>query len=234
MCSRYLLTSPPEAVRSYFRTTNQLDFPPRYNIAPTQPVPIVRASRVGPEQVLVRWGMIPAWVKNPGEFATLINARSETAAEKPSFRGPLRHRRCLVPTDGFYEWTGRPGAKQPHLIRPVGGEGRVGHLMAMAGLWEHWLGADGSEIETMAILTVSANALVSGIHDRMPVILAPADFDRWLDCAPGSAAPVFDLLAPATEGLLEIIPVSTRLNNSRNEGPELLEPPTATIGRKLL
>jgi putative SOS response-associated peptidase YedK len=209
MCSRYMLTSPPEAVRTYFRTGNQLEFPPRPNIAPTQPVLIVRAGLDGsPEQHLVRWGLIPAWVKNPGEFTTLINARSETAAGKPSFRGPLRHRRCLVPADGFYEWTGKAGAKRPHLIRPAveAGAGEDGHLMAMAGLWEHWVGADGSEIETMAILTVAANTTVSSIHDRMPLILAPEHFARWLDCTPGSAAHIGDLLVPATELHLEIIP----------------------------
>jgi putative SOS response-associated peptidase YedK len=225
MCSRYSLTSPHEAVRAYFKVTGgngDAPFPPRYNIGPTQPVLIVRNSaRQERELTLVRWGMIPSWVKNPGEFATLINARSETAAEKPSFRGALRHRRCLVPADGFYEWSGSKGAKQPHLIRPKAAEG-AGHLMALAGLWENWVGADGSEIETMAILTTAANTTVATVHDRMPVILAPADFDRWLDCTPGSATPVGDLMAPASDDLLEIIAVSRQLNNVRNEGAQLL------------
>ena len=231
MCSRYSLTSPPEAVRSYFRSTNQLEFPPRYNIAPAQPVLIVRASHSGAtEQVLVRWGLIPGWCKDPAKLSTLINARAETAAEKPSFRGPLRHRRCLVPTDGFYEWTGRPGAKIPHLIRPKSHDGR--HLFALAGLWETWHSADGSELETMAILTTAANATMAPIHDRMPVILAPAEFPRWLDASPGSAVPVLDLLAPAPDTLLEIVPVSPRLNNVRNEGPQLWLPPSGTIADK--
>jgi putative SOS response-associated peptidase YedK len=209
MCSRYSLTSPHEAVRSYFRTVNGLEFPPRPNIAPTEPVVIVRADRRGrPEQTLVRWGLIPAWVKNPAEFATLINARSETAAEKPSFRGPLRHRRCLVPTDGFYEWTGQPGAKKPHVVRPPVEPGMPPALFAMAGLWEHWLGADGSEVETMAILTTEANATVAAIHDRMPVVLAPADFDRWLDCTPGTATDIMDLMRPAPAGLLEVAAIA--------------------------
>lgn len=219
MCSRYTLTSPPEAVRSYFRTEAAEPFPPRYNIAPTQPVLIVRnAPRAARELRLVRWGLLPPWVKDPREFATLTNARSETAAEKPSFRGALRHRRCLVPTDGFYEWTGAAKAKTPHLIRakadPAGS-----HLMAMAGLWENWVGADGSELETMAILTTAANATMSTIHDRMPVILAPDQFDHWLDCTPGSADGVMDLLAPSGDDLLEILPMSVKVNNSRNEGP---------------
>lgn len=222
MCSRYSLTSPPEAVRRTFGTFNVEQFPPRYNIAPTQPVLIVRHSlRHQRELVLVRWGLIPSWVKEPASFATLIIARSETAREKSSFRASMRHRRCLVPTDGFYEWTGEKGAKQPHLIRPKGGE-----LMAMAGIWEHWLGADGSELETMAILTVRANRTMQPIHDRMPVILAANAFDTWLDCRSGSAEAAAELLVPAPDDLLEIVPVSRTLNNPRNEGPEVQNPPT--------
>lgn len=240
MCSRYSLTSPPEAVRAYFGHGEAHEFPPRYNIAPTQPVAIVRQGPKGTRELaLVRWGLLPPWVKDPREFATLINARSETAAEKPSFRGALRHRRCLIPTDGFYEWTGKPGAKQPHLIRAKASVGsNQGHLMAMAGLWEHWVGADGSELQTMAILTVGANATMSAVHDRMPVIVAPDQFESWLDCRSGSASDVRDLMVPAPEALLEIIPVSTTLNHVRAEGPSVQEPlnshPSKTIGSKLI
>lgn len=220
MCSRYSLTSPPEAVRSYFGAFVREEFPPRYNIAPTQPVHIVRNDHKGArELVLVRWGLIPSWVKQPAEFSTLINARSEGAGEKPSFRAALRHRRCLVPTDGFYEWTGEKGEKQPHLVRRKGGG-----LFAMAGLWEHWIGADGSEIETMAILTVAANSAIRPIHDRMPAIVARDAFDFWLDTRSGKADLAQAVLQPAPAGLLEIIPVSRRLNNPRNEGPDLLGP----------
>lgn len=220
MCSRYSLTSPPEAVRAYFGTANQLVFPPRYNIAPTQPVLIVRNDVRGDrEMTLVRWGLIPSWVKDPREFSTLINARSETAAEKPSFRGAMRHRRCLVPATAFYEWTGAPGSKQPHLIRP-----KAGGVFAMAGLAEHWVGADGSELETMAILTTAANRSMQALHDRMPVILDPAHFALWLDCAPGTSKGLEGLLQPAPDDLLEFVQVSPRLNNPRNEGPELVQP----------
>lgn len=223
MCSRYSLTSPPEAVRSYFGVKSAEPFPPRYNIAPSQPVHIVRLNAASErELVLVRWGLIPSWVKDPREFAMIINARSETAAEKPSFRAAMRHRRCLVPTDGFYEWTGPSGNKTPHLIRP--GPGAGGTLMAMAGLYEHWLGADGSEIETMAILTTDANPTMRPIHDRMPVIVPPKHFERWLDCRGGTAVTIMDVLAPAPEGLLDIIEVSRKLNNPRNEGPDVQEP----------
>lgn len=219
MCSRYSLTMPPEAVRAFFGLVEIYPFPPRYNIAPAQPVGIVRRGPRGREFALVRWGLIPPWVKDPREFATLVNARAETAVEKPSFRGAMRHRRCLVPCSGYYEWTGRAGAKMPHLIRP-----REGGLMALGGLWEHWLGADGSEIETMAILTTAANAGVAPIHDRMPAIIAPGDFEAWLDCRSGSAVDVLSLLAPAPDDLLVATALKPLLNNPRAEGPELWTP----------
>ena len=223
MCSRYSLTSPAEAVRGYFKLKEVPDFPPRYNIAPTQPVAIVRQDFQAAHQfALVRWGLIPGWVKDPREFSTLINARAESAAEKPSFRAALRHRRCLVPANGFYEWTGRAGHKLPHLIRRP-----QAALMAFAGLWEHWLGADGSEFDTMAILTVAANATVSAVHDRMPLILAEADFNRWLDCRGGSAEGIGDLMEPEPADRLEIVQVSPKVSNFRNEGPELWTPTEA-------
>ncbi|MGQ0672698.1 MAG: SOS response-associated peptidase [Hyphomicrobium sp.] len=225
MCSRYCLTSPPEVVRVYFGHRNVEDFPPRYNIAPSQPVAIVRFDPRGTRELeLVRWGLVPAWVKDPRAFSMLINARAETAAEKPSFRAALRHRRCLVPVDGFYEWAGPAGAKTPHLIRPRSAGRAAGTLMAFAGLYENWLGADGSEFQSMAILTVAANATLSVIHDRMPAILSPEHFETWLDCRPGSATGIADLLRPADDDLLEIIEVSRKVNSSRNEGPELQEP----------
>jgi len=220
MCSRYSLTSPHEAVRRYFAYANEAVFPPRYNIAPTQPVAIVRLDARGKrEMALVRWGLVPSWVKDPREFTTLVNARSETAAEKPSFRAALRHRRCLVPADGFYEkWTGAAGQKQPHLVAP-----HARGPLAFAGIFENWLGADGSEFESMAILTTGANATMARIHDRMPVILAPDAFPIWLDCKPGTAEPVLDLMRPAPDGLLSIVEVSRKLNNPHNEGPEVQE-----------
>ncbi|MCP4779803.1 MAG: SOS response-associated peptidase [Hyphomicrobium sp.] len=220
MCSRYSLTSPPEAVRAYFRYDNEAVFPPRYNIAPSQPVAIVRDTHNGGRELaLVRWGLIPSWVKDPREFRMMINARSENAAEKPSFRAAMRHRRCLVPTDGFYEWTGAAGAKRPHLVRQ-----REYGPMAMAGIYEHWQGADGSEMESMAILTTAANQSMSNLHDRMPVIIAPEHFDAWLDCSSGSAEVILALLHAPPEDLLQIVEVSRKLNNPRNEGPEVQEP----------
>jgi putative SOS response-associated peptidase YedK len=220
MCSRYTLTSPPEAVRAYFRYANEAEFPPRYNIAPSQPVAIVRDTpRGGREMALVRWGLIPSWVKDPRAFKMLINARSESAVDKPSFRAGLRHKRCLVPADGFYEWTGNAGAKRPHLVRP-----RQGGPMGLAAIYENWLGGDGSEIETMAVLTTASNAAMSALHDRMPVIIQPEHFDLWLDCRPGTTGDIVHLLAPPAEDLLDIVEVSRKLNNPRNEGPEVQEP----------
>ncbi|MGH1418432.1 MAG: SOS response-associated peptidase [Hyphomicrobiaceae bacterium] len=224
MCSRYTLISKPEAIREWADAADTLLFPPRYNIAPTQPVTIIRTGLSGArEMALVRWGLIPSWVKDPREFSTLINARSETAHEKPSFRASLRHRRCLIPADGFYEWTGKPGAKQPHLIAPKAAKSPL----AFAGLWEHWLGGDGSELETMAILTTAANEDMGGIHDRMPLILNPEHFSLWLDCRSGSAEDIRHLLVPPPNGLLSIRPVSKSVNNSSNEGPDLHVPPQA-------
>jgi putative SOS response-associated peptidase YedK len=188
MCSRYSLTLPPEAVRSYFRYDNEAVFPPRYNIAPSQPVAIVRNTPTGGRKMaLVRWGLIPGWVQDPRAFKMLINARAEPAAEKPSYR-------------------------------------RAGGPMALAGIFENWLGADGSEIETMAILTVAANAAMSALHDRIPAIIAPEHFDTWLDCRPGTATDIVELLTPAPEDLIDIIEVSRALNDPRNEGPEVQEP----------
>jgi putative SOS response-associated peptidase YedK len=225
MCSRYSLTSPAEAVRAYFAARGDHAFPPRYNIAPTQPILVARRSERGDrELVLVRWGLIPGWVKDPRTFSTLINARSESVLEKPSFRASVRHRRCLVPADGFYEWLGPAGAKRPHLFRP-----RSGGLLAFAGLWEHWLGADGSELETAAILTVPANATVAPIHDRMPAIVPPEHISAWLDCREVKADLAVALLGPAPASLLEVVEVDPRLNNVRNEGPELQRPPIGKL-----
>lgn len=201
------------------------DFPPRYNIAPSQPVLIVANDPRGKREArLVRWGLIPAWVKDPRSFAMLMNARGETAADKPSFRGALRHRRCLIPASAFYEWTGARGSRQPHLIELKGRD-----LFALAGISEVWLGADGSEIETMAILTTAANGDMAALHERMPVILEPADYARWLDCSSGSAVGISDLLGPLPDGLITITAVDPRLNNPRSEGADLQTPVITTL-----
>lgn len=225
MCSRYNLTSPPDAVRAYFGLVDSDTFPPRYNIAPTQPVAIVRNSPAGNRELrLVRWGLIPGWVKDPRDFALIVNARVETMTEKPSFRGALRHRRCLVPANGFYEWNGPSRARTPFLFRPP-----THGLMAFAAIAEHWLGADGSEMETMAILTVPANSAVAPFHDRMPLIVRPEAFGRWLDCRSGETSSIADLLAAPSGNELECLEVNPELNRVDREGPGLLRSPTPRL-----
>ena len=221
MCSRYSLTSPHEAVRAYFKYEGEHVFPPRPTIAPTEPVGIVRNSPAGVREfALVRWGLLPPWVKDPREFSTLINARSETVTEKPSFRGAIRHKRCLVPADGFYEWMGEKGSKRPFRFGRADGGG----VFAMAGLYEQWMGADGSELESMAILTTDANAFMAPIHDRMPVILDPKDFELWLDCRPGTADPILNLLHPPADDFLEAIAIPGKLPSNRVKPPSKPEP----------
>lgn len=225
MCGRYSITSPPEAVRRVFGYPEQPNFPPRYNIAPTQPVPIVRRAAAGEgrrEFVLVRWGLVPSWAREIGS-KPLINARSETVADKPAFRGAFRHRRCLVPADGYYEWwRGGSGRPQPYNIRR-----KDGGLFAMAGIWETWVGADGSELDSMAILTRAATPVLRPIHDRMPCVVRNEDFDAWLDPIATSRREALGLLGLAgglgreADDTFVATPVSTDVNTVANDGPGL-------------
>jgi putative SOS response-associated peptidase YedK len=219
MCGRYLITSAPEAIRALFRYAEQPNFPPRYNIAPTQPVPIVRLDNGVPSFVLMRWGLIPAWVKDPHAFSLLINARGETIGEKPAFRNAMRRRRCLFPADGFYEWKTEVGRKRPFCIRP-----RDGQPVAFAGLWETWMGPNGEEIDTACIVTTAANRLLASLHDRMPVVIAPQAFDLWLDCAKVDAETAAALIAPAPENLFEAYEISTLVNRTANDSPAVIAP----------
>ena len=219
MCGRYTLTMTPEALKRLFRYVETPNFPPRHNIAPTQPIAIVRLDRGERHFVLVRWGLIPSWVKDPARFTLLINARAETAAEKPAFRAAMRHRRCLVPASGFYEWRRIGKERQAFHIRP-----RDGRPLAFAGIFEDYLAPDGSQIETAALLTTAGNRLMAPIHDRMPVILAEADFDAWLDTAGTEPRQVAPLLRPAPDDLLEAVPVSARVNAVRNDDEACIAP----------
>ncbi len=171
----------------------------------------------------MRWGFTPGWVKDPKEFPLLINARSETAIGKASFRAAMRHRRILIPASGFYEWH-RPSKEsgekaQAYWIRP-----RRGGVIAFAGLMETWSSADGSEVDTGAILTTKANSAISSIHDRMPVVIQPEDFSRWLDCKTQEPREVVDLMQPVQEDFFEAIPVSDKVNKVANMGPDLQDP----------
>jgi putative SOS response-associated peptidase YedK len=222
MCGRYTITSAPEAFRALFRYPEQPNFPPRYNIAPTQPIPIVRLQEGERHFALVRWGLLPSWVKDPKNFALLINARGESVCDKPAFRNAMKRRRCLVPADGFYEWKPVGGRKQPYYVRA-----KSGAPLAFAGLWETWMGPNGEELDTATIVTTRANRLLSAVHDRMPVILAPEAFDLWLDCANVDAVTASALIAPAPEGLLEAYEISTAVNRTANDDARLLQPLTA-------
>jgi putative SOS response-associated peptidase YedK len=218
MCGRYAITTAPEAMRALFRYREQPDFPPRYNIAPTQPVPIVRRHEGERQFALVRWGLIPPWVKDPRQFALLHVARGESVNEKPAFKNAMKRRRCLVPADGFYEWS-EHGVKRPFFIRA-----KSAGMLALAGLWEAWMGPNGEELETVAIITTPANRMLAPIAERMPAIVPPEAFDLWLDCAAVDALTAAAFLVPAPENLLEAYEVSTAVNRAANDGPALIAP----------
>ena len=221
MCGRYCITSAPEAIRALFRYPDRPNFPPRYNVAPTQPVPVVRLMEGERRFALMRWGLIPSWVKDPKGFALLINARGETLNNKPAFRNAMKRRRCLFPADGFYEWKVEGGRRRAfHARRPGGGP------LAFAGLWETWTGPNGEEVDTAAIVTTQANQEMGAVHHRAPVIVPPEQFDLWLS-SETDANIAAELIAPAPQGSMEVYEVSPAVNKVANDSPELVEPYTA-------
>jgi len=226
MCGRYVIFSTPEAIRALFRYGEQPNFPPRYNMAPTQPVPIVRRVDGKRSFALMRWGLLPSWVQEPKTFPLLINARGESVLDKPAFRNAMRRRRCLIPTDGFYEWQAGAarGAKQAYFVRARRGEDGVAPPLAFAGLWETWIGPNGEELDTAAIVTSGANRTLSAIHPRMPVFIAPEDFDRWLDCDATPAEEAATLIKPADDALLVVYPISPAVNRVANDSEALIAP----------
>jgi putative SOS response-associated peptidase YedK len=222
MCGRYRLSRRKQLVEEYFDTADwQDDWSPRHNIAPTQPVPVIRQNPKEPirQLSLMKWGLIPAWSKDTSGAAHMINARSETAATKPAFREALKSCRCLIPADGFYEWSRDGKTKQPFCFEVDDGE-----LFAFAGLWDGWRDASGNWMKTCSILTTTPNAVTSAIHDRMPVILDPDNYDLWLD--PGMTDPnvVSELPKPYDARLMQCFPVSTRINHVGNDDEECLRP----------
>ena len=220
MCSRYNLTSPPEAVRAYFGYSDTPNFPARYKIAPTQPIAVVARDREGTRRFrLMRWGLLPSFVKDPKQFPTLINARSEYVLVKASFRNAMRWRRCLVPADGFYEWTGEKGKRRPFQLRP-----REPHLITFAGIYERWRIGKGDEIDSVAILTCDSNRTVSPLHDRMPVMLPPEHFAAWLDVKGTAPEEAAALLRSAPDDLFEAIEIHPKINDSKRDEPGILEP----------
>jgi putative SOS response-associated peptidase YedK len=222
MCGRYAITTAPEAMRQLFGYRERPNFPPRYNIAPTQPVPVVRLDNGLRQFALLRWGLIPAWVKDPKSFSLLHVARAESVNEKPAFRNAMKRRRCLLPADGFYEWSEFGERKRPFFIRAQN-RAQAGGMIAFAGLWETWVGPNGEELDSVAIITTPANRLLGTIAERMPAILPPESFDLWLDCAKVDALTAAAFLVPASEALLEAYPVSTAVNRTANDSPELIE-----------
>jgi putative SOS response-associated peptidase YedK len=221
MCGRYTLACEPQLLAEYFALDQvPAALAPRFNIAPGQPVAAIRRDdRRGRRLDLLRWGLIPSWAKEPAIGNRLINARDESLADKPAFRDAFRQRRCLVAADGFYEWKRADGHKQPYWIAR-----RDRRPFAFAGLWERWQPADGSAaITSCTIITTAADPRLRDVHDRMPAILPPEAYDAWLSA--GTAAErLAALLKPFPPDAMVVQPVSSRVNNPRNDGPELLEP----------
>jgi putative SOS response-associated peptidase YedK len=222
MCGRFVITSAPEALRRLFGYCEQPNMPPRHNIAPTQPVPVVIVENGARHFRLMRWGFIPAWVKDPRKFALLINARAETVQEKPAFKNAIRRRRCLIPADGYYEWQVVGARKRPHFIHR-----RDGGPFGFAALAETWIGPNGEELDTVAIVTAAASADLAGLHHRVPVTIAPGDFDGWLDCRADHAEVAMTLLTAPEEGEFAWHEVSTRVNRVANDDAQLTLPITA-------
>lgn len=222
MCGRFNLTASGDLLAQLFELREAPPLVPRYNIAPTQPLLALRLAPGGERcWAHLGWGLVPSWAKDPAMGARMINARAETAAEKPSFRAAFKRRRCLVPATGYYEWVAGQG-KAPKTPWHVRRSDRA--PFAMAGLWESWVGPEGSELETATILTTGPNALIAPLHHRMPVILPEEAWGPWLGEVEASRPELEDLLGPAPEEPLEAYPVSRYVNSPRNEGPSCIEP----------
>jgi putative SOS response-associated peptidase YedK len=213
MCGRFFLDAQAGEIIEHYSVPPPSLFAARYNIAPTTPV----LARTRDEMTLFRWGLVPSWSKDINKGSPMFNARAETVAQKPSFKQAYRRRRCLIPANGFYEWERSDGSKQPYCC------GRKGEIFSMAGIWELWQDADGNELQSCALLTTEANGDIASIHHRMPVFINPDDYDSWLDCR-SEKGDIADKLINNTAPEYQIFPVSQSVNNSRNEGPDLILP----------
>lgn len=216
MCGRFSLIVDASVLADVFDVDPPRALTPRYNIAPTQMVPIVRAADSDRRELAeARWGLVPSWAKDPKMGARMINARGETVTEKPSFRAAVKTRRCLVPASGFFEWAKhKEGSKVPHFIHYT--DGRV---FAFAGLWERWTKGGGEPLETFTIITTQPNEVVAPLHDRMPVILASDHFGEWLQPSPIAPDRLRRLLSPCPGAGMEAYPVSTRVNSPAHDDP---------------
>jgi putative SOS response-associated peptidase YedK len=215
MCGRYRLSRRKQIIEEHFdAVSGEEDWSPRFNVAPTQPVPVIRQHPKEPirQLSLMRWGLIPSWAKDSSVAASMINARAETAVTKPAFRDALKSRRCLIPADGFYEWVRAGKTKQPYCFEVNGGE-----LFAFAGLWDRWKDRSGNSVETCSILTTTPNTVTAAVHDRMPVILDPDAYDVWLDPGMTNVGAASELLMPYDAQLMRCYPVSTRINHVAND-----------------
>jgi putative SOS response-associated peptidase YedK len=217
MCGRYTLRSPGPLIARIFGLAADPGLAPRYNIAPSQAVAVVRQADGERRLDMLRWGLVPSWARDPSMGNRMINARGETVHDKPAFRTAFRRRRCLVPADGFYEWQQQDHGKQPFYIRM-----REERPFAIAGLWEHWTGPDGEPLETCTLITTAPNELLAPIHDRMPVILPPAAWTTWLDPDNQDTELLRALLLPYPANDMTAYPVGRRVNNPRSDDPECI------------
>jgi putative SOS response-associated peptidase YedK len=222
MCGRYRLTAKERWLSEYFNIpAEDIDWAARWNIAPTDEIATIRQDRREAKRIFarMRWGLVPSWAGNVSNRIRGVNVKSETAAEKPVFRESMKKRRCLIPADGFYEWKKIGPKKKQAFNIGMKDDG----LFAFAGLWDRWKGPDGKPIESCTILTTEANSLLKDIHDRMPVILSPDDYDLWLDPGVTDPAHVADLLKPFDARRMRVYPVSSTVNSVKNEGQECAE-----------
>ena len=221
MCGRYAFLLPPEAMAALFKTLNDVLYPPRYNIAPTQPILAIveREGRRAAE--LFRWGFVPTWVKDPKEWPLLINARADSMLEKPAFRDAVRNSRCIVPATGYYEWMKGTSPRQPYYITSAETE-----TMAFAGLYSTWAGPNGEEVDTVCIVTVDPNPEISAVYDRMPAILRGDAIEAWLNTREVEARDAAALVGSAPEGTMRFHPVGRTIGKADIDGPDLIRPAT--------
>ncbi|MCV6601548.1 MAG: SOS response-associated peptidase [Cohaesibacter sp.] len=223
MCGRFVVAASQKDLLDHFALNGHLSglhaMPPRYNIAPTQPILAIRGDATYRQAHLMRWAFVPDWVRKPADFSLLTNARAESASVKPSFRNALRYRRCIIPASGFYEWQRNGNQKQPYYI-----SSQTGKPLAMAALWETWMGPNGEEQDGVALLTTASNHMMSQIHHRMPVLLDKHNFSCWLDTRSGRTDEIMPLLKAQSEDYLRFHPISKDVNKTTNDYADLLDP----------